>query len=51
MFKFPLSMLKSVSDIPVDYDNLLDWLRQQGFEIASIEKQIKEKQNDCERKG
>ena len=31
-------MLKSVSDIPVDYDNLLDWLRQQGFEIASIEK-------------
>lgn len=38
MFKFPFNLLKSVSDIPVDYDELIEWLRYQGFEIASIEK-------------
>lgn len=37
MFKFPFNLLKSVSDIPVDYDELIEWLRYQGFEIASIE--------------
>ena len=31
-------MLRSVSDVEVDYDELLEWLRYQGFEIASIEK-------------
>ncbi len=38
MFQFPFNLLKSVSDIEVDYDELLEWLRYQGFEIASIEK-------------
>ncbi len=38
MFQFPFNLLKSVSDTPVDYDELLEWLRYQGFEIASIEK-------------
>ncbi len=38
MFQFPFNLLKSVSDVPVDYDELLEWLRYQGFEIASIEK-------------
>lgn len=38
MFQFPLNLLRSVSDTEVDYDELLEWLRYQGFEIASIEK-------------
>lgn len=38
MFQFPFNLLKSVSDTEVDYDELLEWLRYQGFEIASIEK-------------
>lgn len=38
MFQFPFNLLKSVSDTPVDYDELIEWLRYQGFEIASIEK-------------
>lgn len=38
MFQFPFNLLKSVSDVEVDYDELLEWLRYQGFEIASIEK-------------
>ena len=37
MFQFPLNMLKSVSDTDISYDELLQWLREQGFEIASIE--------------
>ena len=38
MFQFPFNLLKNVSDIEVNYDELLEWLRYQGFEIASIEK-------------
>lgn len=36
MFKFPLSFLKRESEIPVDYDKLMKWLEEQGFEIASL---------------
>ncbi len=38
MFKFPFNWLKAVSDIEVSYDDLLKWLNEQGFEIASLEK-------------
>lgn len=37
MFQFPFNLLKSVSDTDISYDDLLKWLREQGFEIASIE--------------
>ncbi len=37
MFKFPFNWLKSVSDTEVDYNELLEWLRYQGFELASLE--------------
>ena len=37
MFKFPFNWLKSVSDIEVSYEPLLEWLRYQGFELASLE--------------
>ena len=36
MFKFPLSFLNRESEIPVDYDKLMKWLEEQGFEIASL---------------
>ena len=38
MFRFPYSTLKSISDTEISYESLLEWLRYQGFEIASIEK-------------
>ena len=38
MFKFPYSTLKSISDTDITYESLLEWLRYQGFEIASTEK-------------
>ena len=37
MFKFPFNWLKSVSDTEISYDELLEWLRYQGFELASLE--------------
>ncbi len=37
MFKFPFNWLKSVSDTEISYDELLKWLREQGFELASLE--------------
>ncbi len=37
MFKFPFNWLKSVSDVEFSYDELLSWLRYQGFELASLE--------------
>lgn len=38
MFKFPFNWLKAVSDTDISYDGLLQWLSEQGFEIASLEK-------------
>ena len=38
MFKFPFNWLKTVSDTEVSYDDLIKWLSEQGFEIASLEK-------------
>ena len=38
MFKFPFNWLKAVSDTEISYDELLKWLSEQGFEIASLEK-------------
>lgn len=38
MFKFPFNWLRSVSDTDISYDELLQWLSEQGFEIASLEK-------------
>ncbi len=37
MFKFPVKWLKSVRDTEILYDELLKWLREQGFELASLE--------------
>ncbi len=37
MFKFPFNWLKSLSDVEFSYDELLVWLREQGFELASLE--------------
>ncbi len=37
MFKFPFNWLKKVSDTDIEYDALLEWLRYQGFELASLE--------------
>lgn len=37
MFKFPFNWLNSVSDTEISYEKLLDWLRTQGFELASLE--------------
>ena len=37
MFKFPFNWLKTVSDTEISYDELLKWLSEQGFEIASLE--------------
>lgn len=37
MFKFPFNWLKAVSDTDISYDELIKWLSEQGFEIASLE--------------
>ena len=37
MFKFPFNWLKSISDTKIEYASLLEWLRYQGFELASLE--------------
>jgi|GEM_PF-3089858 len=37
MFKFPYNWLCAESEISISYDEVLEWLDYQGFEIASIE--------------
>ena len=37
MFKFPFKWLQNVSDVDISYDELLQWLGYQGFEIESLE--------------
>ncbi len=37
MFKFPFNWLKKLSDVEITYEELLDWLSCQGFELASLE--------------
>ena len=37
MFKFPFKWLQDVSDVDISYDELLEWLGYQGFEIESLE--------------
>ena len=36
MFKFPYKWLEKESEIPVDYNRLMQWLTEQGFEIESL---------------
>jgi len=37
MFKFPFKWLQDVSDVDISYDELIEWLGYQGFEIESLE--------------
>lgn len=51
MFKFSYNWLVRESDIPVDYDKLMKWLAEQGFEIASLSEQKDDKVIEIEVKA